>query len=91
VSIHAESAPTQTHSCLVLKFGAADADGLPGTGLIDRSFCTWEFVNKKELSPKQMLALTCPTCGAAPGERCELSTGQPRDNPHVDRRLIAKD
>ena len=43
---------------------------------------------KKELSPKQILALPCPTCGAAPGERCELSTGQPRDNPHVDRQKI---
>jgi hypothetical protein len=46
---------------------------------------------KKELSPKQILALPCPTCGAAPGEKCELSTGQPRTEPHRDRRLIAAD
>jgi hypothetical protein len=46
---------------------------------------------KKELSPKQILAIRCPTCGAAPGEKCELSTGQARNNPHLDRRWIAKD
>jgi hypothetical protein len=46
---------------------------------------------KKELSPKQMLAIRCPTCGVAPGEKCKLSTGLPRFEPHRDRRLIAKD
>jgi hypothetical protein len=46
---------------------------------------------KKELSLKQVLAVRCPTCGAGPGEKCELNTGQPRNNPHLDRRLIAKD
>jgi hypothetical protein len=49
------------------------------------------FAMKKELSPKQILAVRCPTCGAAPGQKCELSTGQPRHNPHLDRRLISKD
>jgi len=39
----------------------------------------------KELSPKQVLAVQCPTCGAAPGEKCELSIGQPRTSPHRDR------
>jgi hypothetical protein len=42
-------------------------------------------------SPKQILSVRCPTCGAKPGEKCELSTGLPRTNPHRDRRLIAKD
>jgi hypothetical protein len=46
---------------------------------------------KKELSPKQILAVRCPTCGAAPGEKCELSTGQPRNTPHLDRELITND
>jgi len=45
----------------------------------------------KELSPKQVLAVRCPTCAAAPGEKCELSTGQPRTSPHRDRVWIAKD
>lgn len=48
-------------------------------------------VVKKKLSPKQLLTIRCPTCGAAPGEKCELSTGQPRTEPHRDRRLIAAD
>jgi len=38
---------------------------------------------------KQTLAARCPTCGAKPGEKCELSTGQPRTEPHGDRRLAA--
>jgi len=45
----------------------------------------------KELGPRQMLAVRCPTCGAAPGEKCELNTGQPRTTPHRDRVWIAKD
>jgi len=54
--------------------------------------CTrWQFVMKKELSPKDVLSIRCPTCGAKPGEKCELSTGQPRTGPHRDRRLISKD
>ena len=40
---------------------------------------------------KQVQAVRCPTCGAAPGEKCELSTGLPRTEPHRDRRLIAAD
>ena len=46
---------------------------------------------KKPLSLQNVLAIRCPTCGAAPGEKCELSTGQPRTEPHRDRRLIAAD
>jgi hypothetical protein len=32
-----------------------------------------------------------PDLWRGPGERCELSTGQPRTGPHRDRRLIAED
>jgi len=42
----------------------------------------------RDLTPKQLLLLRCPTCGAKPGEKCELATGQPRVNPHRDRRLV---
>ena len=45
----------------------------------------------KELTPKQVLAVRCPTCGAPPGEQCELSTGLPRMNPHRDRKFMAAD
>ncbi len=38
---------------------------------------------------EQALTVRCPTCGAKPGEKCELSTGQPRTEPHRDRRLAA--
>jgi hypothetical protein len=43
----------------------------------------------KEITPKQVLAVRCPPCGAASGVRCELGTGQPRTEPPRDRRLIA--
>ncbi|MGH9551815.1 MAG: zinc finger domain-containing protein [Terriglobales bacterium] len=42
-------------------------------------------------SKKEALAIPCPTCGAKPGEKCELSTGQPRTDPHRDRRLVASE
>ena len=31
------------------------------------------------------LAVRCPKCGSAPGKLCELSSGGPRSNPHVER------
>jgi hypothetical protein len=46
---------------------------------------------KKGLDPKKIFAIMCPTCGAAPGEKCRLSSGQLRTSPHRDRRLIAAD
>jgi hypothetical protein len=45
----------------------------------------------KKPTLKQVQAVRCPTCGAGPGEKCELSTGQPRLEPHRDRRLEAED
>jgi hypothetical protein len=43
------------------------------------------------ISEKQALTVRCPTCGAKPGEKCELGTGQPRTEPHRDRRLAASE
>jgi len=37
---------------------------------------------------EQALKVRCPTCGAKPGEKCELSTGLPRTDPHRNRRLV---
>jgi hypothetical protein len=54
----------------------------------DSIFCA---MIKKERSTKDALTVRCPTCGAKPGEKCELSTGLPRTDPHRDRRVIAKD
>jgi hypothetical protein len=48
-------------------------------------------VKIKELSPKQLLSVPCPTCGAAIGEGCELHTGALRTEPHRDRKLSAAD
>jgi hypothetical protein len=44
-----------------------------------------------KVAEKKTLAIRCPTCGAKPGEKCELGTGQPRTEPHRDRRLVAAD
>jgi len=43
------------------------------------------------VTQQEALAVQCPTCGAKPGEKCELSTGQPRTEPHRDRRLAASE
>jgi len=40
---------------------------------------------------KQPLEVRCPTCGAKPGEKCELGTGQPRTEPHRERRVAASE
>ena len=50
-----------------------------------------ETMNAKKPILKKVQAIRCATCGAGPGEKCELSTGQPRTEPHRDRRVIAKD
>jgi len=44
-----------------------------------------------KLKQEQALAVRCPTCGAKPGEKCELSTGLPRTEPHRDRRLAGSE
>jgi hypothetical protein len=40
---------------------------------------------QKELSLTKSLTVQCPTCGAAPRQKCELNSGQPRTDPHHDR------
>ncbi len=45
----------------------------------------------KKPTVKKVQATRCPTCWAGAGEKCELSTGLPRTNPHRDRLLIAAD
>jgi hypothetical protein len=46
-------------------------------------------VKTRELTPKQISSVPCPTCGAAVGEACELHTGDQRTEPHRDRKLSA--
>jgi hypothetical protein len=45
----------------------------------------------KKPTLKEVQSVRCPTCGAGPGEKCELTTGQLRTEPHRDRRVIAAD
>jgi hypothetical protein len=47
------------------------------------------WMRKRDLTPKQLSAVPCPTCGAAVGEHCELNSGAPRSEPHVDRKFAA--
>jgi hypothetical protein len=46
-------------------------------------------MRKSELTSKQLLAVQCPTCGVAPGERCLLYSGAPRSEAHTDRKFSA--
>ena len=41
----------------------------------------------KKPTIKQVLAVRCLTSGAGTDEKCELSTRQPRTEPHRDRTL----
>src|SRR5260370_8520978 len=42
-----------------------------------------------DMTPKQLSAVPCSTCGVAAGKRCVLHSGALRAEPHVDRRLTA--
>jgi hypothetical protein len=44
-------------------------------------------VKTKELTLKQIFSVSCPTCGAAKEEACELHTGAMGTEPHRDRKL----
>jgi hypothetical protein len=48
-------------------------------------------MKSSEVSTAQILAIRCPTCGAKPGQKSELSTGQPRNTPHRYRRLVTRE
>ena len=41
----------------------------------------------KELTLKQLLSVSCSTCGAAPGQQCILHYGGVRFAPHPTRRF----
>jgi hypothetical protein len=43
------------------------------------------------LEIEKIQAVPCPTCGAEPGHKCELHSGQLRTEPHRGRRLVAED
>ncbi len=62
---------------------------------IDQTFSFGQANNARMQSSNLMeaeaLKEPCPTCGAIPGKRCELSVGGPRKQSHLDRRLIAVD
>ncbi len=43
----------------------------------------------RDLTPEQFTAVSCPTCGVSPGQRCLMHSGGLRSEPHVDRKLSA--
>jgi hypothetical protein len=45
----------------------------------------------QDLTKIQLSSVRCPTCGVTVGRRCELNTGQPRFEAHMDRKLSACD
>jgi len=46
-------------------------------------------MKKSELTLKQMLSVSCPTCGVAVGKACVLHSSRLRNDPHLDRKLCA--
>jgi hypothetical protein len=74
--------------------GALQGCGRVNVVKIDQSFpnpSAIVFDMKKQPSLKMVQAVHCRTCGAAPGQKCELGTGQPRTEPHRDRKNDASD
>jgi hypothetical protein len=41
----------------------------------------------KELTQRQLLSVSCSTCGAAPGDQCVLHDGGVRFSPHPARKF----
>ncbi len=52
-------------------------------------YCSLFRMRVKDLTPKRLLSVPCPTCGAPAGKRCERYSGVPRKEPHVERKLAA--
>jgi hypothetical protein len=46
---------------------------------------------RRPLRPKEILTFLCPICGAKPGRKCQLGSGEPRNTSHQDRRWAVKD
>jgi len=46
-------------------------------------------VRLKDLTPKQVSSIPCPTCGVPAGEQCLLQSGALRSAPHIERKLSA--
>jgi hypothetical protein len=40
---------------------------------------------------REILTFLCPLCGAKPGRKCHLGSGEPRNTSHQDRRWAAKE
>jgi hypothetical protein len=46
-------------------------------------------MKKSDLTPKHLISVPCPTCGAAVGERCVLHSGGLRSESHLERKFAA--
>jgi hypothetical protein len=46
-------------------------------------------MKSKDLTPKQIHSVPCPTCAAGIDKPCELHSGALRIEPHRDRKLSA--
>ena len=46
-------------------------------------------MKKTQLVPILILAVACPTCGAAPGKPCVLHSGDLRTEAHANRKFAA--
>jgi hypothetical protein len=58
---------------------------------IDHTFLLQSRYKNGMPAPDLSLNFNCPICGAAPQEKCELNSGTPRFQSHVERLDIAKD
>jgi hypothetical protein len=46
---------------------------------------------RRALRAKEILTVLCPLCGAKPGRKCQLGSGERRNTSHRDRRWAARD
>src|SRR6185437_901058 len=84
-------APTNNYGVVLFLKLSKSAHSGAKCSLLSSFFWNLAALCDDEARKEKALTIRCPTCGAKPGQKCELSTGLPRTEPHRDRRLEAPD
>ena len=80
------------HYCSFDRFGPfriATLRSVP-IGTVSRNPAEYSFrMRMVDMTPRLLLAVPCPSCGAAAGKGCLFRSGRPRSELHIDRKLCA--
>lgn len=66
-------------------------DGVPSWSVQGNTPSYPVLMRMKNLTPVLLLSVPCPICEVAAGNPCVFSSGTPRSEPHLDRKMLAAD